>query len=244
MLKIINKNCFAPATQHQRLLSRIHRRYRTFTQEIRLGSLRFDFTSVAEPNLVLDEVAAREAQRARAGAAPSDSAEIPYWAELWDSARGLASTLCEFPLNSNTHVLDLGCGMGLVGSTAAAAGARVLLADVAPTALLFARLNTLPFTPRPRTRRLDWRRDQLNERFDLIAGADILYEKSQWEFLHRFWSVHLAENGTILLGEPGRQSGDLFIPWIQNQGWTLEQSSHHDAKTKKTIRIFKMRIAK
>jgi predicted nicotinamide N-methyase len=111
--------------------------------------------------------------------------------------------------------------MGLSGTVAAALGASVLFADIEPPALLFAQLNSLPFSDRVRTRRLNWQTDRLHEQFDLILGADILYERSQWEFLEPFWRHHLAPGGTLLLGEPGRQTGDLFIQWIVQREWKL-----------------------
>src|SRR6478672_13825899 len=46
------------ADLRHRLLSRIHRRYRTVTQTVELPSLRFDFTRIADPDIVLDQVAA------------------------------------------------------------------------------------------------------------------------------------------------------------------------------------------
>ena len=78
------------------------------------------------------------------------------------------------------QVLDLGCGMGLAGTVAAALGAHVLFADLEPPALLFAALNSLPWRDRIRTRRTNWRTDDLGQQFPLILGADILYEKQQW----------------------------------------------------------------
>src|SRR5262245_66037430 len=102
---------------------------------------------------------------------------------------------------ARANVLDLGCGMGLSGTAAAALGARVLFADLEAAALLFARLNSVPYRGRVRTRQTDWRRDNLGERFDLILGADILYERKQWENLEPFWRAHLAPSGSILLGE-------------------------------------------
>ena len=92
-------------------------------------------------------------------------------------------------------------------------------------ALLFARLNCLPFGNRVRARQLNWQTNRLDEKFDLILGADILYERKQWEFLNEFWKAHLAKDGTILLGEPGRQSGEMFVPWIQQHGWNLHESA-------------------
>jgi predicted nicotinamide N-methyase len=141
---------------------------------------------------------------------------------------------------SSCAVLDLGCGMGLSGTVAAALGARVLFADIEPPALLFARLNSHPWAPRVRTRRLNWRTDRLEERFDLILGADILYERAQWEHQEPFLLHHLAPGGAVLLGEPGRQTGDLFIDWIKARGWGLEIVPEKVPTRETPIRIFRL----
>jgi 2-polyprenyl-3-methyl-5-hydroxy-6-metoxy-1,4-benzoquinol methylase len=138
-------------------------------------------------------------------------------------------------------VLDLGCGMGLSGTIAAALGARVLFADIEPPALLFARLNSLPWASRVRARKLNWRTDRLDERFDLIIGADILYERAQWEYQEPFLRHHLAPGGNVLLGEPGRQTGDSFIDWIKPRGWTLEIFPEKVPTREKPVRIFRLR---
>ena len=79
-----------------------------------------------------------------------------------------------------------------------------------------------------------------DERFDLILGADILYERKQWEFLNEFWKAHLAEGGTVLLGEPGRQTGELFVPWIRQRDWNLHESAEQLPNSAKRIRIFRL----
>ncbi|HXE54115.1 MAG TPA: class I SAM-dependent methyltransferase [Tepidisphaeraceae bacterium] len=144
-------------------------------------------------------------------------------------------------LSPSLRVLDLGCGMGLSGTIAAGLGARVLFADIEPPALLFAQLNSLPWSGRVRTRRVDWRSDRLGETFDLILGADILYERTQWQFLEPFWRRHLSPEGEILLGEPGRQTGDLFIDWIRNRGWQLDMHEEKVPTRERPIRIFRLR---
>ena len=143
------------------------------------------------------------------------------------------------PLSSHS-VLDLGCGMGLAGTVAAALGAKVLFADLEQPALLFAALNSLPWRRRVRTRRLNWRSDRLGEQFDLIIGADILYERPQWESLEPFWRAHLAPGGTVLLGVPGRQTGDLFIDWIAARGWLMRHSEQPVPTRERPIRIFQL----
>jgi len=268
------------ANRRQRLLARIHRRYVTTTQMVRIGSVNLEFTRIADPDKVLDEVAAEADRRERiSGRREADEhLHLPYWAELWDSAAGIGQFLqgihCRetilklgagsfapvektdradetlFPsFSASPHLrvsaspspgsaLDLGCGMGLSGTIAAALGAKVLFADIESPALLFARLNSLPWADRVRARRLNWKTDRLAEQFNLIIGADILYERQQWEYLEPFWKHHLALGGTLLLGEPGRQTGDLFIPWIQERGWELNIFEEKVPTRERPVRIF------
>jgi len=229
---------------HRRLLARIQRKFQTVTEEIRVGGASIRFTRVADPNRVLDDVVAEEDRREKAGklgaedANPCTSPHLPYWAELWESARGIAAALGKMKLTPSTRVLDLGCGMGLGGAAAASLGAQVTLADLESPALLFARLNCLTFGNRVRVRRLNWRIDRLGEKFDLILGADILYEPQQWDSLNEFFKAHLAPGGSVLLGEPGRQSGDTFIPWIRQRGWMLREGT--EQANGKIIRVFRL----
>jgi len=226
------------------LLSRIQRRHATITEQLHIGHLEIQFTRISDPNRVLDEVAEAEDLRDRLeGKRRENPLHLPYWAELWDSALGVTRFLIQSGLStqhSALSVLDLGCGMGLCGTVAAAMGWNVLFADLEPEALLFARLNSLPYRTHVRTRQLNWKTDRLDERFDLILGADILYERSQWEFLERFWLEHLKQEGTILLGEPGRQTGTIFLDWIDRSKWTLEQFAQPVETRSTPIRIFKL----
>lgn len=226
------------------LLHRIHKKYPTLTESIRFGAIEFPFTRIADPDQVLDDVVAEEDRREKTtGVRLADPPHLPYWAELWESARAIAQHLWNEPISSTTRVLDLGCGMGLAGAAAAAMGAQVVLADLETPALLLAKLNSLPYAPRVITRKLDWRKDTLNEKFDLILGSDILYDKSQWEHLDKFWKSHLAPQGRILLGEPGRQTGEMFIPWIAQRHDWLMRETFEIVNEKKRIRIFGLRRA-
>jgi predicted nicotinamide N-methyase len=130
--------------------------------------------------------------------------------------------------------------MGLAGTVAAGLGANVLFADLEADSLLFATLNSLRWRERIRTRRLNWQKDRLDERFDLIVGADILYEKQQWSFLEPFWRQHLANGGYVLLGEPGRQTGDLFLEWMKSKPWKIDHSAEQVATRPRPIRLFQL----
>ncbi len=237
-------------SQHHHLLARIHRRYPTRTDAIVIAGRTFNFTRAADPNRVLDEIAADEDRRERAGGdrKDGDQVHLPYWAELWDSALGMAQLLirhgdmlrCGTARQPST-VLDLGCGMGLTGMVAASLGMQLTLADLEPPALLFAKLNSLPFSPPARTLRLNWESTRLEERFDLILGADILYERAQWDHLEPFWRAHVNSTGAILLGEPGRPTGNDFPDWITARGWDLTLHEQAVATRSQPIRLFELR---
>lgn len=229
------------------LLHRIHSRgYETVFQLVELPNLKLPFRRIADADRVLDRVAAEEERLEKIGGrrSESDQLRLPYWAELWDSALAISQVLCRRTLAGameNVSVLDLGCGMGLTGSVAARLGMNVLFADLEPDALLFARLNSLPDAVRVRTRQLDWRKDRLGESFDLIIGADILYEKNQWDYLEPFWRAHLKPDGQVLLGEPGRQTGDLFLDWIAARDWQLELTEESVPTRERPIRLLTLR---
>src|SRR5690242_15221222 len=79
----------------QRLLWRIRRRYQTVTERRSIGGLELSFTRIADPDLVLEEVAAEEDRRDLKVGARRDAQQLhlPYWAELWDSASGVGQFL-------------------------------------------------------------------------------------------------------------------------------------------------------
>jgi predicted nicotinamide N-methyase len=225
-----------------RLLARIHRRYATVCQSVQAGPARFDFHRISDPDAVLNRVADLESQ----SLACSQPIHLPYWAQVWDSAAALSDCLIgdekiTEPIGPNESILDLGCGMGWCGAVAAALGAgRVVMADREIEALLFARLNALPFGDRAMVRRIDWSVDRLPERFDRILGADILYDRPQWDELHEFWLAHLKQDGQILLAEPHRSRADAFPEFAQSRGWMMDVETTKLASADRTIRVMRL----
>lgn len=140
---------------------------------------------------------------------------------------------------ARARVLDLGCGMGLTGAVAARLGAAVTFADLEPWALIFSRLNSLSDRAHCHYRRLNWRTDRLTQRFDLILGADVLYERQQWEPLDAFFQHHLADGGAVLLGEPGRVTGDDYPAWIAQRPWGFDRFDQ-SLPGGRPIRIFQL----
>lgn len=200
-----------PDAAYLRLLARIQRQFATLSEDLVFGDMSLRFTRVADPDQVLQQMERRP-----------DQPWQPYWAEAWTSGLLLAERCAGLNLGGQ-RVLDLGCGLGLVGAVALARGARVVMVDAAPPALLFARLNAWPWRQRANWRRLDWRRDWLQPRdFDLILGADILYDPAEWSYLELFWRRHLNVAGRVWLSEPGRKTGEEFADWLRARGWQVQ----------------------
>jgi predicted nicotinamide N-methyase len=230
-----------------RLRARMARKYPLASTAMEFGGLTIDFVHIADPNRVLNEMAGREDRREKKDGRRLEDEELhlPYWAELWDSSLALCDQVSEERESlRGKNVLDLGCGMGLVGTVAAAVGARVMLADLESDALLLARLNAMQFDGQVRAVRLNWRLDRLDQRFDWIIGADIIYERPQWQFLEPFWRNHLVQGGMVLIGEPNRPTGDAFLGWIAERGWHVEVSQRLIKKRQKRIRIMRLTLPK
>ncbi|MCU1488693.1 MAG: Methyltransferase type 12 [Acidimicrobiaceae bacterium] len=134
---------------------------------------------------------------------------LPYWAELWPAAGALVDAL---PADlAGLRVLELGCGLGLPSLVAARRGAEVLATDWAPDALELLALNASRNAIALGRARLDWSRpdlDLLAGGFDLVLGADLLYERRNVEPLVRL-VTHLGVE--VLLADPGRAPAEDFL---------------------------------
>lgn len=150
---------------------------------------------------------------------------LPYWADVWPSARVLASHVVNHR-GDGRSALDLGTGTGLVACAMAVAGYNVTASDYYPESLAFARLNVLRNTGRDcGTLLLDWRSlpDSL-PRFEVIAAADVLYERPYGELVAFAIKQLLSESGFALIADPGRVGLDSFLTSCATQGLRVNES--------------------
>jgi predicted nicotinamide N-methyase len=213
-----------PAPGESRLREAIEQRYRCCREEVTVGGTCFSVLRVADPNVLLDAIDP---------ATFADDERLPYWSELWASSILLAEWCLAFPGLRGKRVLELGCGLGLAGIAAARAGAVVVLSDYEDDALLFARYNSLHNSPGVDIEmlRLDWRRPRLGRRFDVLLGADILYERRHFRPLLEALGELLAPGGVAALSDPDRSTGNAFFDLAEKEGYTLRRRSarvaHH-----------------
>lgn len=151
--------------------------------------------------------------------------DIPFWAELWPSAVGLARYIWHNENLSSRRVLELGAGTGLSGIAAALKGGQVLQTDFAPQALKLASQNAqLNGLTNLSQQIADWRDFALEERFDLIIGSDILYEPTLHPYIIKILQQNLLDRGTVLLADPGRKFAGDFLQALP-KCWRVVQSA-------------------
>ncbi len=149
---------------------------------------------------------------------------LPYWCHLWPSARVLIEYFSANPeLYENRQVLELGCGLGIVSIFLAGHCRNLLAVDYEPDALQFARCNFLEnlkgFPERTMLTAMDWREMATRSSFDLIFGADILYENRFFEPLERLIHNHSHSRTQLIFTEPGRKISLPFFERLSQIGY-------------------------
>jgi predicted nicotinamide N-methyase len=203
------------------------RGYRVHWEPITLSGRTFELLMPVAPDDLLDNP--------RVAARFEHDEYLPYWATLWPAALLLAENIAMWPFaprhpNPPT-VLELGCGLGLVGLVALQLGYRVILSDYDEDALAFARASaTRNGLPEPETRSIDWRLEYDDLRPDRILAADVLYEARNLRPIAQFIRTHLAPGGVALVSDAQRSTADTFAAEARAAGLDVHiRSAHHAA---------------
>lgn len=135
---------------------------------------------------------------------------LPYWADIWPSSVVLGNWLLTHPSHEGT--LELGCGAGLVTTSATASGRTVVATDYYHDAILFAKANAIRNTGiAPEVRMADWSDlpDDLG-RFDLVLASDVLYEPRYPPMVANAISRTIRDGGLAIVADPGRVAAPMF----------------------------------
>jgi len=175
---------------------------------------------------------------------------LPYWAEYWPAAVLLADAVAVWgPAGAEPPtVLELGCGLGLVGLVAHALGYDVTITDYDEDALAFVRENARRNgLPPPRVRLVDWRRRYPELRPNRIAAAEVLYEARSLVPLAEFIRAHLDPSGFAVICDANRPTADPFPEIARAAGLRVSASAKErsDPDGGRTIRgrIFHVTLA-
>ncbi|HEV7418127.1 MAG TPA: methyltransferase [Tianweitania sediminis] len=128
----------------------------------------------------------------------------PFWAFAWAGGQGLGRFVLDHPeLVRGKSVLDFASGSGLVGITAAKAGAAwVDAADIDPFCAQAMSLNAEANKVQLASRTQDL--IGVDEGWQVVLAGDVFYDRNFAEQLLP-WFQNLAMRGaTVLVGDPGR----------------------------------------
>lgn len=172
---------------------------------------------------------------------------LPYWADIWPSARVLADMVARHHGNGRP-ALELGCGSGLVACALAAAQYTVTATDYYTDALEVTRENVRRNCDcEIHTELLDWRAlpDQL-PRYSLVVAADVLYERPYGALVAAAVARTLAPDGMALVADPGRIALDAFVSEAAARGLAMVERWDTDVARegqRHTIRLLALRNA-
>ena len=170
---------------------------------------------------------------------------LPYWADLWPSARQLAATLLA-EVGEGRTLLEMGCGLGLPTLAATDAGFAVTATDYYEDALHVARANVARnLGVEPIVRLVNWRAwpDDLG-RFDVVIAADVLYEKEYATLVSQCIAKALAPGGEAIVADPGRLALPAFLAALPDAGLRVHDHQtvpYHEGTINQLIQIIRLR---
>lgn len=180
------------------------------------GEVAFGLWVPDDPDALLDEMTQEEFDRT--------DERMPYFGTIWESAESMVAHVLAGPRLDRCHVLDLGCGLGPCGFAAACRGACVTFFDWEPRALdIVAASARRQVGGQQRFDFVvgDWRTPPPLGPFDLILGADVLYERRNAPFVAAFLARHLRPGAEAWITDPGRPQAQLFPSLAEREGLEL-----------------------
>ena len=150
---------------------------------------------------------------------------------LWPSGSRLAERLAKRPVDANERILELGCGLALSSLVGHRRGANITASDCHPLAGEFLRENLrLNDLSAMNYRHGHWgthaaqQQDrQVNSKFDLIIGSDILYERDEQGDLAHYINDHMEDHAEVWVVDPNRGNRAHFHRNMAAQGFTLSE---------------------
>jgi predicted nicotinamide N-methyase len=211
----------------------LERRFRTTTRTVEIGGRDIELLSPANADDLISEDDYVKDER------------LPYWADLWPSAQILAAEVRTMRL-AGQRVLELGCGLGLVATSAAMAGGEVTATDYYDDAVLFATLNVAEATGKAiAARMVDWSAMPSDlGRFDVVLTSDVLYEPRYAVLVADAIAATLVRGGEAIVADPGRIACEDFLNEVRARGMVVsaaDRRPYEAGEIRQTITLYRLR---
>jgi len=168
--------------------------------------------------------------------------DFPLWAKAWEASWVLADFLAGLPPEHGKRLLEIGCGLGLVGVVAATFGHKVIMTEHNPDAIEFARANAqMNHCADMEIIDLDWTAPALYGRFDYIVGSEIVYHEKDFEPLRNLFERLLKPEGEVILCEGIRRTSLDFFKEMQSH-FALKAQQKSIRSPEKTVLVILCRM--
>lgn len=140
-----------------------------------------------------------------------------YWAHVWPAALMLGGFVARTNmLGAGTRVLEIGCGVGLVGIVAAKRGAEAVLTDFDPGAVALSARNAERNGVCAACAVYDWREPpDAAWAPEVLLGSDVLYDESAHEPIARL--IHHLDC-LAMIADPGRDRARGALDAMERAG--------------------------
>jgi len=172
------------------------------------------------------------------------SATWPLFGMLWPSGAHLgarlAAHLTEHGLQPGQRILEVGCGLALASLVGHRCGADITASDCHPLAAEFLRANLALNGLSPmKYRHGEWDgtlegaalEEAVSQRYELIIGSDVLYDRDASTALAGFIGRHATPDSEVWIVDPERGNRPAFTRLMAAQGYALEQTRLDTAAT-------------
>lgn len=192
--------------------------YEVHTTRLAVGGSEFSIRALLDKQQYADP----DGHAERAGIS---SASWPIFGVLWPAGAVLANAVSEIPI-AGRKILEVGCGLGLSSLVLQRRGADITATDRHPLAEEFlARNALLNDLPPVAFRAAQWAGPNPGlGTFDLIIGADVLYEPEHVGLLASFFQMHARPVAEILIADPGRGHGNALTRALLAQGYGCSET--------------------
>ncbi|MGQ9805042.1 MAG: class I SAM-dependent methyltransferase [Chlorobiales bacterium] len=214
------------------LKTELARAYALAEATYKVAGFSLRITSVADSYALLDRISPEEFVK---------DEQMPYWAEIWPSSFVLSSYLVGEVGLEKKRGIELGAGVGMVSVALRKAGASLCVTDYAIEAIDFIKVNALQngiaLDKHFEVLQLDWRDVRLEEKFDFVCAADVLYERRNLLPILLAIEKLLKPGGTAYIADPRRQIASGFVALAEENQYAVQVSSHPIAFNRKALEV-------